>query len=380
MPFRSIEDPLKPQRVLQATLLLKADLELPALLNHVIEEARSLTGARYGALGILNDERTAIGEFLTVGLTQCEEEHIGPRPTGRGVLGLLIADPRPLRLAHLAAHPNSSGFPPGHPPMDSFLGVPIKVRNQVYGSLYLTDKLGSPEFTPEDEALVDALAIGAGLAIENTRLHQRVQEMAVREDRDRTARDLHDTVIQQLYAVGLCLQSMAGEAAAAGMADRLVELISDIGDTIRQVRSSIYELGSTTGDPGVRADVLALTRSLSPIVGFDIRVSFDGPIDAVISEVVTEHLLATIREAVTNVGRHAHATETSVTISVKEGLCRLQIVDDGRGLTSPGTTGGGGGLGLINLRHRAESLEGQMYIESPESGGTRLTWQVPVGP
>jgi signal transduction histidine kinase len=155
-----------------------------------------------------------------------------------------------------------------------------------------------------------------------------------------------------------------------------VELISDIGDTIRQVRSSIYELGSTTGDPGVRADVLALTRSLSPIVGFDIRVSFDGPIDAVISEVVTEHLLATIREAVTNVGRLAHATEASVTIGVEQVVCRLEVTDNGSGLQADGAAAGG--LGLVNLRHRAESLDGLMSIESPETGGTRLIWQVPV--
>jgi signal transduction histidine kinase len=121
----------------------------------------------------------------------------------------------------------------------------------VYGNLYLTDKLGSPEFTDDDEALVEALALAAGMAIENTRLHRRVQEVAVLEDGDRMARDLHDTVIQHLFAVGLSLQSMAGEAAAAGMADRLGSVISNIDDTIRQIRSSIYESGSTQAGLGL---------------------------------------------------------------------------------------------------------------------------------
>ena len=179
------------------------------------------------------------------------------------MLGLLIRDPRPLRLSNLGTHDESFGFPPNHPPMTSFLGVPIKVRDEVYGNLYLTDKIGWSEFTRDDEALVEALALAAGIAIENARLHQRVQEVAVYEDRDRVARDLHDTVIQRLFAVTLSLQSMAGAAEAAGMADRLKEAVSNLDATIRQVRSTIYELGSAAIDQGVRATVLALVRDLN---------------------------------------------------------------------------------------------------------------------
>ncbi len=251
MSYGSIEDPVKLRRVFEATLLLEAELELPALLRHVVEEACSMTGARYGALGVLNEDRSALAEFTTVGLDPATEERIGSRPTGKGVLGLLITDPRPLRMAVLGDHPEARGFPPGHPPMTSFLGVPIKSRGEVYGNLYLTDKIGWSEFTRDDQALVEALALAAGVAVENTRLHQRVQEMAVYEDRDRLARDLHDTVIQQLFAVGLSLQSIAATA-GEGIAERLNVAISDIDGTIRQVRSSIYELGITHDDRGVR--------------------------------------------------------------------------------------------------------------------------------
>lgn len=376
MPFRSIEDPVKLRRVLEATLLLEADLELPLLLRHFTEEACSMTAARYGALGVLNNERTALSEFLTVGLDTEEERLIGARPTGQGVLGLLIRDPRPLRLSKISSHDESVGFPPNHPPMGSFLGVPIKVRGEIYGNLYLTDKVGWSEFTRDDEALVEALALAAGIAIENARLHQRVQEVAVYEDRDRVARDLHDTVIQRLFAVTLSLQSMAGAAEAAGIADRLKDAVLNLDATIRQVRSTIYELGSTGIDEGVRAAVLALVRDLSSVVGVEVRTSIDGPVDAAISDEVAEHLLATVREALTNVGRHAQASEVSVNLSVKGDSCILQVRDNGQGLDESKT--GEGGLGLGNLRRRAEKLHGKLVVESLDAGGTLLTWQVPI--
>ncbi len=125
---------------MDAMLMIEADIELPILLGHLVEEATSLVSARYGALGVLNQARTGLEEFLTVGLSESEEQAIGPRPTGRGVLGLLITDPSPLRLRELATHTYSYGFPPNHPPMKSFLGVPVRAKGEVFGNLYLTDK------------------------------------------------------------------------------------------------------------------------------------------------------------------------------------------------------------------------------------------------
>ena len=149
--------------------------------------------------------------------------------------------------------------------------------------------------------------------------------------------------------------------------------ISDIDDTIRQVRASIFELGPDT--PGVRASALALVRELAPVVGFEIPVTFAGPIDSVVPEQVTEHLLATLREAITNIARHAHATEATVALSVADGLCRLQVTDNGCGLNHERATEGG--LGLVNLRRRAEMLHGQLVVES-QTGGTRIFWEVPI--
>jgi signal transduction histidine kinase len=376
VPYRSIEDPAKLRRVLEATLLVEADLDLPVVLRHVIDEALSMTNARYGALGVLNEERTALVEFITAGLTPEEESRIGARPTGRGVLGLLITNPKPVRVSQIGSHPNSFGFPPNHPPMSSFLGVPIKVRDEVYGNLYLTDKIGWSEFTSDDEALVGALAIAAGIAIENARLHQQVKEMAVFGERDRLARDLHDTVIQRLFAVGLSLQSIAGNATVPGAADRLNRAIADIDDTIRQLRTTIFELGLDSTSEGPRASVLALVEELTSVVGFEVTTTINGPVDASLSNEIVGHLLATLREALTNIGRHSQATRASVILSVDSEMCRLQVLDNGHGVNKGEGRAGGNGLG--NMRRRAEKLKGSFELESPDEGGTLLIWQVPI--
>jgi signal transduction histidine kinase len=375
-PYRSIEDPSKLRRILEATMLLEANLDLPTLLHHIVEEARSMTNARYGALGVLDEEGTGLAQFITVGLPLEEVERIGAQPIGKGVLGLLIVDPKPIRLTDLSSHPESFGFPANHPRMESFLGVPIRVRGSSYGNLYLTEKMGWSEFTRDDEALVAALSIAAGFAIENARLHQRAQEVAVYEERDRLARDLHDTVIQRLFAVGLSLQSMASTPSAERIVDGLGGAIRDIDDTIRQVRTTIFGLGSAGFGRGIRAAVLSLVRELTPVVGSNVEVSFHGPVDSAIPDRVAEHLLATVREALTNIGRHAEATEARLDLTVEKGVCSLEVVDNGRGIGDQPS--GEGGLGLVNLRSRAEKLHGSFTVESPAGGGTSLTWQVPV--
>ena len=372
MPYHSIEDPSRLRRILDAVLLLEKDLELPALLQHVIEEACSMTGARYGALGVLNDDKTALAEFITVGLSAEDEAQIGSRPTGKGVLGLLVADPRPLRLARLGDHPESFGFPPNHPPMTSFLGVPVKVRGDIYGNLYLTDKIGWSEFTRDDVALVEALALAAGIAIENTRLHQQVRLSSIYEDRDRLARDLHDHVIQRLFGLGLNLQGMTMRASKID-ADRLQSHVSEIDEIIGEIRSTIYALGLGGSSRGVREDVTVLVAELREFVGFELVVSFDGAVNTAVSERVAEQLMATIREAVTNIERHANATEASIVLSTNDGHCQLVVSDNGRGMD--GWTEGG--LGLDNLRRRAEKLLGEFDVSSPPSGGTVLMWRVP---
>jgi signal transduction histidine kinase len=157
--------------LLEAVVAITADLDLPAVLERIVATACSLAGARYGALGVLAQHRRRLSEFVTFGITEEERRKIGPVPTGHGVLGVLIEDPRPLRLHDIRQHPKSSGFPPGHPVMKSFLGVPIRVQDEVFGNLYLSEKVAGGDFTQEDEEIVVALAAAAGIAVEKARLY-----------------------------------------------------------------------------------------------------------------------------------------------------------------------------------------------------------------
>ena len=195
------------RQLLDAVLAVGSDLDLPAMLRRIVQAGVELADASYGALGVLDESKTRLAQFITVGLDDETYRAIGDLPEGHGILGLLIVDAKPLRLPDLTEHPDSYGFPPHHPPMRSFLGVPIRVRDEVFGNLYLTDKASAEVFTDVDEELVVGLAAAAGVAIENARLAAKVHELAVVADRDRIARDLHDTVIQRLFATGMSLQS-----------------------------------------------------------------------------------------------------------------------------------------------------------------------------
>ena len=330
-PFDRIDDPAKLRRLVQAILILDAELNLPVVLRRIIEEAVDLVDAQYGALGVLTEDGRALDQFLTVGLTNEEEQAIGPRPTGRGVLGTLIADDKPLRLANIAASPDSFGTPGHHPTMTSFLGVPVRVHGEVYGNLYLTNKKTAGEFSEDDEELVLALAMAAGIAIENARLHGLVRDRALTEDRDRIARDLHDSVIQRLFAIGLSLQGTARLVERPEAVMRIGEAIDKLDETIRQLRKAIFDIELTINKEGLHPKVLDLVHELRPVLGLHPQVSFSGPVDKVVTGQLSEEVLAVLREALTNVGKHARANQVVITIAAGDEL-RLVVADDGDGI------------------------------------------------
>jgi signal transduction histidine kinase len=373
-PFDRIDDPVKLRRLVQAILILDAELNVAVVLRRIVEEACDLVDARYGALGVLTEDGRALDQFLTVGLSREEEQAIGPRPTGRGVLGTLIADDKPLRLADIGDSPDSLGIPPRHPAMTSFLGVPLRVHGEVYGNLYLTNKRGADGFSDDDEELVVALAMAAGIAIENARLHGLVRDRALTEDRDRIARDLHDSVIQRLFAIGLSLQGTARLVERPEAVLRIGEAIDKLDETIRQLRKAIFDIELTINKEGLHPKVLDLVHELRPVLGIHPQVSFSGPVDKVVSGELCEEVLAVLREALTNVGKHARATQVVITIAAGDEL-RLVVADDGDGISGDVT---GGGLGLRNMRLRAERLGGSVDIGTSREGGTRLTWHVPL--
>ncbi|MEV0202720.1 GAF domain-containing protein [Nonomuraea sp. NPDC050691] len=524
--------------LLEAVVSVGSDLDLETVLRRIVETATNLVDASYGALGVVGQESTLL-QFIPVGLTEEEIARIEHWPHGLGLLGLLIKDARPLRLGRISDHPESYGFPPGHPPMGTFLGVPVRVRDEVFGNLYLTEKRGGGEFDEEDEAIVVALATAAGVAIENARLYEETRRretwleassdvttrllsgadprevlalMAARarhmtgadlvqillpgedggvlraevvegdlapgaaglaygltgsaagevftsgraitagdlldsesplrglgygpellmplgaghtvrgvlalakrsgrlpfsgselrmleafsgqaaialelaearrdaerltllEDRDRIAKDLHDVVIQRLFAIAMTLMSTVRLVERPEASGRLQHAIDELDETIRQIRSTIFALQNVpdVAAPSLRARVVELVESARGHLGFMPGLRMEGQLDHRVPEEVAEHLLAVLREALSNVVRHAKASRTDVSVEVTGDRLTLTVRDDGVGLA-----GGGRRSGLRNMEERAAGLGGGFEAGSPDDGGTRLRWDVPV--
>jgi signal transduction histidine kinase len=372
-----VAGPRRLRELLDAVLALTSDVDAPSVLRRIVEAAVELVDARYGALGVLDDSGTRLAQFITVGIDDDTHALIGALPEGHGLLGSLIVDAKPLRLPDLREHPDSFGFPPHHPPMRSFLGVPIRVRAEVFGNLYLTDKTSAEAFTDVDEELVVGLAAAAGIAIENARLHSRVQQFALVEDRERIARDLHDTVIQRLFATGLSLQGTLRlvRTDADATETRIEAAVDDLDLTVKHIRSAIFELEASrvSRAGGVRERVLGLGREAAAALGFEPRCLFEGPVDSAVDEDLAGDLLATLREALSNIARHAHATRADVEIVVTDQVI-VRVVDDGIGPPAPDTRRG---HGLKNMDARAARHGGRFEVRAGLPAGTVLEWRVP---
>ncbi|MGP4050642.1 GAF domain-containing protein [Streptomyces sp. 2A115] len=530
--------------LLDAVLAIGSDLDLDVVLRRITESAVTLVDARYGALGVLGEEGR-IRQFITVGVDEDTINAIGHYPEGQGILGLLIREPEPLRLADLGRHPDSVGFPEGHPPMTTFLGAPVRVRDQIFGNLYLTDKHGGAEFDDEDEAVLRTLAAAAGVAIDNARLYdetrrrerwlaassdltrsllsgtdteqvldqiaatvrrladaalvtlavpladgdelvieaadgedaervrglvlpattlaakvyhsnERITSSALSEepqegggsaarttlgpgfllplggrehargvvqvanlpggeefsdatmamisgfadqaalaleiaehrreaehlmvltDRDRIARDLHDLAIQRLFASGLTLNSVLGRISdRPKVAERVQRVVDDLDDTIKTVRTTIYALRErdrSDGHGGLRAKLLAETDQAADTLGFAPALRMTGLLDTEVPDEHAEHLLAVLRETLSNAARHAHATAVEVTAETDGTRLRLRVADNGRGI-DPAVTRRSG---LDNLRQRATDLGGNLALTPNQPTGTIVEWTVPL--
>jgi signal transduction histidine kinase len=261
--------------------------------------------------------------------------------------------------------------------MRSFLGVPISVRGEVFGNLYLTDKQSQEVFSDVDEELVVALATAAGVAIDNARLHERLQRVVVLEDRERIAMDLHDSVIQQLFAIGLSLEATSRRVADAETAQRIHMSVEDLDATIKRIRSTIFELGASAAPSlGVRDRLLALVDELEVSLPSRPRLTFDGPLDSVVNASRADELVTVLREMLSNVARHAHASHVDVTVAVDDDAVSVEVVDDGVGPEHEPSTAGSG-LGLRNLAARADRVGGSFTLAPAQGRGTVARWRVP---
>jgi len=527
--------------LLLANRSIVGELSLSGVLRRIVDAAREVSGARYAALGVVGPDGL-LERFVHSGVAADVPEQIGELPHGRGVLGALVTHPVPIRLSSITDDPRAVGFPPGHPRMTTFLGVPVRSHDAVFGNLYLTDRTDGQDFTDEDEELVLALAATAGIAVENARLYedsrrrqewlrasaeisrelvtplsddhdllQRVagsverladaevvtivvpapddptmletaattgsgsgrvgdrhrltgslaeqtmgtghglrldavaadggtelpggkppvgpvmvlpltsgsrprgaivlsrggerkpftatelemaeafagyaalaleltanradqQRLTLLEDRDRIARDLHDHVIQRLFATGLSLQGAAASVAGTPLEDRLFRSVEDLDETISQVRTSIFALRETrTTSSSLRSTVLSVIDQLSPALPVRPTTRFVGPLDTLVAPLLVTDVEAVLREALTNVARHADAGVVEVVVEVVHGELAVTVLDDGVGLT-PSTPHSG----LANLRTRAEQRGGRLALQNRAEGGLRLRWTAPL--
>ena len=506
------------QALVDALVAISSDLDLDSVLDRLVAAACELTQAEYGALGVLGGNDT-VTRLVTHGMTPEQRRALGPLPSGHGIVGVLISDPRPLRLARIQDHPASVGFPPNHPPMTTFLGVPVRVRGTVFGNLYLTEKAGGAEFTDQDERFVEVLATAAAHVIDNARSYAQSEqrrlwleasaqvrdllqppadvdaaltqiaisarrlasargaavvrcrdggselvaadgpdealleeaaeklagevrqaidqheprlldagddqvllvplreqfgpggallvhapqtpdqvdiellgafadqaalaldhataladreELLLTADRDRIARDLHDLVIQRLFATGLQLQGTRRRAVKDDVSRRIEQAIADLDVTIKDIRSTIFDLQHGGGD-SLRADIRRVTREYAAVLGHEPVVRTDGPLDTGVPAQVAEQAVAVLREALSNVARHAQSQQTIVEVALSDGELALAVTDDGRGLPEDRSESG-----MRNVRRRAVDLGGTVVFDSPGGRGTRMEWRVPV--
>jgi signal transduction histidine kinase len=345
--------------------------ELRSVLRSVLRAARDITGAPYAALGVIGRDGYLV-EFVHEGMDQATVDAIGHPPVGMGVLGTITRTGAVLRLDRISDHPDSAGFPPGHPQMGAFLGVPVRTGNEIFGNLYLTDKAGG--FTEEDERAIKTLALLGGLAVGNARVNQRMRRIAVAEDRARIARDVHDDTIQDLFAIGLALQGVATSVDDAGVADALRTEVERIDACITSLRQLILDLRRLDSSRVLPDEVEELVDELAEAHGVEARVLVDGVFDALPDD-INDTVRHIVKEATSNALRHSGSPWIEVVLFGTDEAVAISVNDAGHGFDAHGHFGG---LGINNLRTRAAAAGGELEILSGEGRGTTLRAIIPI--
>jgi len=353
-------------------------LSVDRVLQAIVDRVRQLVGARYAALGT-TDQEGQIDRFITSGMSRAERERIGDPPRGRGVLGRLIRERESIRIADITRHPDRFGFPPEHPVMHSFLGVPLVAKGRVVGDLYLTEKEGGGPFTARDQRSVELFALHAAIAIDNAHLHEQIQRLAVVEERERIGKDLHDGIIQAIYAVGLSLEDVpdlmdSDSPEAVVRVDRAIE---NLNLAIRDIRNFIFGLRPELLDQaGLHAGLAALADEFRLNTMVDVELRLDGRELVELPDDETFQLLHIAREALSNIARHSKATRAGVELAIAGGDLRLTIHDNGRGFPVDAVRGPGH-QGLVNMRARARAIGGRLTVDSEAGTGTRIIVVMP---
>lgn len=395
--------------LLRAALDLVGEHDLDQILERMVRCAAEIADARFAALGVY-DASGRIQRFVYYGIDADTAARIENPPEGRGLLGDVIVAEGPIRVADLTADPRSYGFPPHHPPMRSFLGVPIRLGDRRFGNLYLTEKLGGGEFDAEDERFVVTLAAFAAAAVEAVLLvdaererASALAELAAAEERARAhrdmlarmiaaqeaerarvARDLHDQIGQSLTSVllgqRLVIDSLSDDnpnlAGARSYAEEVRALVTD---ALGEVRRLAFDLRPTVlDDLGLVAALRRLAADLAERRSLHVEVALGGlRDDSRFAPELETVVYRVVQEALTNVARHAHASHVTVALTVEGTRLRAEVTDDGVGFDPP--TGRPTSLGLAGMTERASLVGGELEIVSVPKVGTTVRLEVPLG-
>jgi len=346
---------------------------LEQVLERIAHVSGELVNARYAALGI-PDQKGGLKYFKVAGLSAAQIAHIGHLPVGHGLLGAIMQERKSVRLVRMQEDVRSSGFCERHPPMTSLLGVPVQMGDRLFGLLYLCDKLDGQPFSEQDEWLVETIAGYAALAIVGSQLGEQQSRLTLLEERERVSMELHDSIIQSLYAIGMHLQlaNLAPPAQPVDLKPAMRDLdtvIEDIRRFILNLRTSSYRQRTTY--EGIR-DVLARLH-----IPETVQVEINAPdIQPTISPTTFEAVCQMAQEVISNSLRHANATSITISSHLDEGAFRIVVADDGKGFDL-NHRAQGTGLGLQNLQQRALLHRGQVQIDTAPGQGTRVSIIVP---
>jgi signal transduction histidine kinase len=347
---------------------------LAQVLERIAEEAKHLLGVRYAALGV-PDESGGMRYFKTAGMTPEEIALMEHLPHGHGLLGVIMNEQETVRLDHMQEDPRSSGFPKHHPHMSSLLGTPIKAGERLYGMLYLCDRINGESFSEQDEWLVEALAGYAALAIAGVQLREQQHRLTLLEERERIGMELHDGIIQSLYAVGMHLDLMRGSDQVKP--DDMMHAIHDLNTIIDDIRRYIMDLKRTASEQRTIREALqelVYRMRIPSRVNIEIDASNNPPR---FDPATFEAILQIVNEALSNAVRHAEATNILLTALQQQNTLIITVRDDGKGF-DPALTSNNNGLGLHNIQQRARIYGGSVDIDSVPDRGTRLTIRIPT--
>ena len=363
----------------EAALSVTSALDLPTVLRRVVEASRTVIDTAYGALAVLGADGS-IEEFIPSGMDEETIRGLGAPPTGHGLLGLVIAEQQTLRVDEISAHAASVGFPPAHPPMHRLLAVPLFFQGAVFGSLYLADRVDGRPFDAEDQQTLERFGAQAAIAVGNARLYGQLRRLSLVEERERISMDLHDGVLQTLYAIGLGLESALEDVERDPAAARqsMDGAIGRLHGTIADIRHYIFDLRASQQEaPGGLAT--ALRQLLDGLQHPGVELTLDAaalPVEP--SKRVQWECWHVAREAISNALRHAHCGRVAVSLGAAQGELRLGISDDGAGFAAEPSAPTHGGL--RNMRRRAEAIGGRLAVETAPGRGTVVSLLVPLDP